>query len=66
MHHAMPHAGAPAVIIRDVEGEMADFMRLNPGCTQEDLAGEFTLEQIARHGAGARTRAARAWTRRIG
>ena len=61
-----PRAYAGATV-RDVEGEMADVFRENPGLTLDELAmtGRFDLAQIERHGKSAVARAGRESVRRV-
>jgi hypothetical protein len=57
---------AHAAIGRDIVLEMAQFMRANPGCTEDDLRAEgFSSRQIDRYAAEARTLAARLAVRRV-
>lgn len=54
-------------IARDVEGEMANLFRENPGLTIEELGmtGKFDLKQIERYGKSAAARAGRESVRRV-
>lgn len=51
---------------RGIQSEMADFMRAHPGCTEVDLAAQFTPNEIERHAPSAAALAVKASTRRIG